>query len=341
LELFESFRDYGWYLGTFGFFVASGLIPVLNCELYLLWLAVTAPPEHLVPLLVVGTIGQMLAKCVLFWVGRGAVNLPFVKGGEKLESLRQRMATARAAHASVTFASATLGLPPFYWFSLAAGALGWAFAPFLLIGFVGRLLRFGLVLFVPQGLASFVHVDVGPVGWSVAAATGILAGLHVSTWDVDTARAPDASLFRRHWPGIAVGAAVAVAWEAILGLDLAHPKARLLLLGLTYAFASGLTRLYRIVKSRGDSSTYKMAPAALAWGLVVALAWSVLMTTLTDQYLLVALSSIGYAIATLETRGTFVRSRYRFAPLSVAIGVVVLGHVALGFGQPAPVITWM
>lgn len=52
----------------------------------------------------------------------------------------------------VLFASAFTGFPPFYLTSIASGAVRLPFSRFLVIGFAGRLLRFGALVMVPQAL---------------------------------------------------------------------------------------------------------------------------------------------------------------------------------------------
>jgi membrane protein YqaA with SNARE-associated domain len=47
-------------------------------------------------------------------------------------------------------ASAVVGIPPFYVTTVAAGAVGMNFAFFLVVGFIGRLIRFALVVALPQ-----------------------------------------------------------------------------------------------------------------------------------------------------------------------------------------------
>ena len=67
------------------------------------------------------------------------------KAQDKLETasvaLRERKGTA----GSLVFASAVLGLPPFYAISLASGALGMGLRRFLAAGLAGRGLRFGVL----------------------------------------------------------------------------------------------------------------------------------------------------------------------------------------------------
>ena len=48
-----------------------------------------------------------------------------------------------------TFLSSAVGLPPFFATAILAGTLKFPFPRFLVAGFLGRLLRFGLIVAVP------------------------------------------------------------------------------------------------------------------------------------------------------------------------------------------------
>ena len=47
-------------------------------------------------------------------------------------------------------ASATAGIPPYYVMTLAAGAIRMDLTFFLVVGFIGRLLRFAFIVVLPQ-----------------------------------------------------------------------------------------------------------------------------------------------------------------------------------------------
>ena len=165
--------QYGWYLGTFVYACLSGVIPVLNCEVFLIVLAATAPRDLLVPLIVTTTAGQMVAKSLLYWGGRGVVRLP-ARYQDVLASFGCRLGAGWKAPALV-FASAVVGVPPFYAMSIACGALRWSFLSFLVFGSLGRLLRFSMVLLVPAGLGKAWLPNLGPWGMTaVAVVIGLL-----------------------------------------------------------------------------------------------------------------------------------------------------------------------
>jgi membrane protein YqaA with SNARE-associated domain len=138
----------GIYLASFLIAVASGVIPIVNAEIYLVGvvLAVGGIPEALV-LAVVVSLGQMVAKAVIYQTAKGATTLGTKSGGfaKKLERARERVEKWKSKPLGVTFVSASLGLPPFYIVSLVAGILEVRFRAFMLVGFAGRTLRFGTI----------------------------------------------------------------------------------------------------------------------------------------------------------------------------------------------------
>lgn len=132
--------------------VGSGVVPVVSIEAYLLAVAAMAPPETLVAALFVTTVGHMVAKCLLYLTGSGAVKLPLLgRRTAGLHELRNRLERRPpAGTTAVVFASATTGFPPFYLVSLAAGSIRWPLGRFLLVGGCGRLLRFAAVVLLPR-----------------------------------------------------------------------------------------------------------------------------------------------------------------------------------------------
>jgi membrane protein YqaA with SNARE-associated domain len=138
------------WLTTFGVAVASAMIPVINIEIYLLGASALAPREMVIPLIVAGTLGQVIGKIALYYAGSGAVKLP----GKRLQAALQRMNTQMQERphmgSALVFVSATAGLPPYYLVTLAAGAAKMNLPMFLLVSLVGRLIRFSIVVAVPQ-----------------------------------------------------------------------------------------------------------------------------------------------------------------------------------------------
>jgi membrane protein YqaA with SNARE-associated domain len=135
-------------LATFVYCIASGFIPVVNAEVFLVAVAATSPRSALPAVAVLAAAGQMVAKSGVYLGGRGVVRLPIGKRKADLEALRARVERWRSKDLLV-FVSASLGLPPFFAIAILAGTLRLAYPRFLVAGFLGRLVRFGAIVAVP------------------------------------------------------------------------------------------------------------------------------------------------------------------------------------------------
>jgi membrane protein YqaA with SNARE-associated domain len=139
----------GVYLGSFAIAVVSGVVPIVNAELYLIGivLAIGGIPEALV-LAVLIAAGQMIGKGALYQAARGATRLGASRAArlaDKLDHARAKVGRWRSKPYSALFVSASVGLPPLYLVTLVAGILEIRFRAFLLVGFAGRTLRFGTI----------------------------------------------------------------------------------------------------------------------------------------------------------------------------------------------------
>jgi membrane protein YqaA with SNARE-associated domain len=137
-------------LGTFAFCACSAMIPVLHAEAYLVAASLLAPPELRWPLIIAAASGQMLGKVGMYYAGRGVRLIP----GERMQR-RIRLATERYRDTAqlgggLVFLSAASGIPPFYLISVAAGTLTFPIMPFIILGFLGRFLRFTAAVFLPH-----------------------------------------------------------------------------------------------------------------------------------------------------------------------------------------------
>jgi membrane protein YqaA with SNARE-associated domain len=137
------------WAATFLLALGSGLIPfVINTELYLLGVA-TLTDASPVAIVALATSGQMLGQFAVYQAGRGALNVGWIRRGAA-----SRVASAFAKRPTnglaVLALSSVTGFPPFYGVSFMAGTLRLPLAGFLLIGTVGRVLRFGAIFLVPE-----------------------------------------------------------------------------------------------------------------------------------------------------------------------------------------------
>jgi membrane protein YqaA with SNARE-associated domain len=137
-------------LTTFGFCVVSAVVPFANAEIYLLSAAALAPRELALPLAAAAALGQMVGKTLMYLAGRGAVRLPGERTRRALETARVKYANRASIGGVVLFASATAGVPPFYIVAIAAGVMRVPMAQFIVIGLVGRLIRFGALVIFPN-----------------------------------------------------------------------------------------------------------------------------------------------------------------------------------------------
>jgi membrane protein YqaA with SNARE-associated domain len=145
-----SMTELSTWLTTFGVCVVSALVPFVNAEVYLIAASALLPSTHAVALIVAATFGQMFGKVFMYYAGRGVVRLPGERFQRMLARAESRLSARPGAQGLVIFSSATLGLPPFYLVSIAAGMLKVGLAWFLLLGLGGRFLRFAVVVLLPQ-----------------------------------------------------------------------------------------------------------------------------------------------------------------------------------------------
>jgi membrane protein YqaA with SNARE-associated domain len=141
---------YGLYLTTYIVGVISGFIPVVNLEVYLVWVAALTPRSQAVAITGLATIGQMTAKTLMYLAGAGVLKISVRKPGKKLQAVQMKMAQWQHKLGLFLFSSASLGVPPFYVVSIASGICRVPLAVFLVWGFLGRFLRFAVTVFFPH-----------------------------------------------------------------------------------------------------------------------------------------------------------------------------------------------
>lgn len=145
-------------LSTFGISVASALIPLINIEIIVAGLSASGHDDALLIATAAGA-GQTIGKIVWYEVARRGIDTEWAKkklSGPKIkasyEKWVERMQGRPWYGALIMFASAFLGFPPLLVMAAVAGALKmkmWAFLPTI---FIGRTLRFYLIL-IGVGLA--------------------------------------------------------------------------------------------------------------------------------------------------------------------------------------------
>ncbi len=138
----------GYPLAAFVYCVGSGFVPILNAEVFLVGIAALAPHDALPGVVVLAAAGQMVAKAGMYLGGRGVVRLPKGRRREEIAAWQARVERWRSKDLLI-LVSASVGLPPLFVMSVLAGTLRFPFVRFLVAGFLGRLLRFGVVVAVP------------------------------------------------------------------------------------------------------------------------------------------------------------------------------------------------
>lgn len=140
-------------LGTFGFAVASALIPVLNVEAYLAIVAAKLDDPSLWGLALVAGGGQTVGKIVWFYAGWHSLKLSWMQ--KKLDNPKfqasytkwhGRIVGRPVFAGAIVFASAWTGFPPLAVVAVLAGVMRMSFPVFLVTTFIGRTLRFWTVL---------------------------------------------------------------------------------------------------------------------------------------------------------------------------------------------------
>jgi membrane protein YqaA with SNARE-associated domain len=140
---------YGLYLTTYIVAVISGVVPVVNIEIYLIWVAALTPRSLGIPITILATVGQMTGKTIMYLAAAGILKISVKEPGEKLAAIKKKFESWKDRLSLFMFLSAFSGFPPFYVVSLAAGGLRVNYWRFLIAGLAGRLLRFALVVFFP------------------------------------------------------------------------------------------------------------------------------------------------------------------------------------------------
>lgn len=146
-------RRMGEALSLFGVSLASALVPLINIEVYLVGLAALRDSSGIWLLALIAGVGQMVGKVVWYYLGANALSWPWIakrvdtpKGRASLEKWRTRTSDRPLLGASLVFVSAVTGFPPFAIVAVLAGQLRMNLTMFVVVGAVGRTLRFAAFL---------------------------------------------------------------------------------------------------------------------------------------------------------------------------------------------------
>jgi membrane protein YqaA with SNARE-associated domain len=155
LDAATLIHTWGLPTATFVYCFASGLLPFVNAEAFLVIISSTLlSKSQLLMVTALASLGQMTAKCTMYSVARTSFTRPPKKYEDKLAKARAKLAKWRYGSGFFIFVSASTGFPPLYVVSILAGMLKMNFVTFLVFGLAGRFIRFGITLLFPQLLKS-------------------------------------------------------------------------------------------------------------------------------------------------------------------------------------------
>ena len=150
MEIWSQLNAAWPYLSCFMLSIVSALVPWVNGEVILLSLAALAHSPWTKALLVLAASGgQMAGKCILYRIGKDAIRVKSERMKATIAAWKGRLEQSRSKMLSLVFVSSAVGIPPFYVITLLAGVLRVRFGPFFTVGACGRVIRFGLLAFVP------------------------------------------------------------------------------------------------------------------------------------------------------------------------------------------------
>ena len=140
-------------LTLFALGFASALVPIINIEAYLAVRAAVTDVGSVWTLSFVAAVGQMAGKLIWYQIGASSLGWGWVrrkvekpKAQARLNLWRSRTHERPVLAGALVFVSALVGLPPFAILAVLAGQLRMSLTLFLTLGFVGRWLRFVVVL---------------------------------------------------------------------------------------------------------------------------------------------------------------------------------------------------
>jgi membrane protein YqaA with SNARE-associated domain len=142
----------------------SGLVPVLNIEVYLVGAAVTVDARVLLPMALAAALGQTLGKLPYYYVGRGTISLPWLRRkaatpgrwAERAERWRGKAERRPVWGLGLVALSSFASVPPFFVVAVLAGVVRVNVGLFAAITFVTRTARFLILVYAPAWGLSYL-----------------------------------------------------------------------------------------------------------------------------------------------------------------------------------------
>ena len=156
-EFEEIITKVGLYLATFIICLVSGILPLVQAEAYLISISAISSKSVALPIILISTFAQMLAKTIMYLAGRGFLNLPIGKYEKKIDKVREKFTKWENKTDLFIFISAFTGFPPFFTVSILSGILKLNLKRFFIFGFFGRFVRFSIVVLFPQLIKEFIQ----------------------------------------------------------------------------------------------------------------------------------------------------------------------------------------
>ena len=137
--------------GIIVFFGAlASLSPLSPIEPVLVAVGAVAPRWLLVPLILLAAASHMATKMLVFYGGRKVEKAFKGRSRERFEAVRMRLTGKPALQRGTLFLSSVVGFPPFYLMTAICGTLKMPTREFIILGTAGRLIRFAVLMLLPQ-----------------------------------------------------------------------------------------------------------------------------------------------------------------------------------------------
>ena len=145
-------------LTTITISTVGSVLPFSPIEPFLLALPAIAPRAWLVPLALLATVCHMAGKVLLYFASRGAARAIPERYRRHVERTRERLLSSPRTKALTILASSAVGLPPLYVVTVLCGALRVSLLEFIILGTIGRAIRFVALVTLPTLLARWVDI---------------------------------------------------------------------------------------------------------------------------------------------------------------------------------------
>lgn len=135
----------------------SGFLPFIGTEVYLAIIAIKLSHEQVLPIAIAAASGLMLAKCLIYSMGYGAISLLPKQKKDKLQAFQKKYHKNLLEKKSLLLTSALVGVPPLYVINILCGIFKTRFLKFVSIAFMGTLIRFLFIVSLPQMFMNVFH----------------------------------------------------------------------------------------------------------------------------------------------------------------------------------------